>query len=52
MVYIKAIKNNQEWYATYSGMTKELIFKLISDLGCTNIQEISQDEFNKAKKEV
>lgn len=45
-IYIKSVRYGSDAYSSYTGMSLEIIQGLLSDLGCTNVQEVTKEEFD------
>lgn len=45
--YVKGLKNKGPHYACYTGMSLEIVNTLLKNLGCTRIQFITKDEYDK-----
>ena len=44
--YIHSIRNGKDFYSSYQGMSQEVIINLLTELECTNIQFITEVEYN------
>jgi len=48
MVFAKYLRNGATTYSSHQGMDEDTVVRLLTELGCTDIVMISQDEYNQA----
>lgn len=44
-LFMKATRNGNDYLCSYKGMDQSTVTALATDLGCTNIQFVAEDEF-------
>ena len=45
IIYIKSTRDARDFYTSYTGLSEEVARALLTDLGCTNISMITEQEF-------
>lgn len=45
MLYFKSTMNSSDYYSRHDGMTRDIVLAILADLGCTSIQEITEEQF-------
>lgn len=48
-LFVKCQRNGSDWYASYQGHDQETVTRLLTELGATNIQFITEDEWTAAQ---
>lgn len=51
MLYIKSTRDGRDTYSMHGGMSEDTVRTLLTALGCSNIQVITQEEFAAAQGE-
>lgn len=44
-LFIKSKRNGQDFIVSYDGQTLETVMELQSSLGCTDIEQITEEQF-------
>lgn len=50
-LFMKSIRDGVTQYSSHEGMTEDTVLDLLTNLGCTDIQSVSQEEFNSIQGE-
>jgi len=50
VLYIKSVKNGELIHTSHEGMEQSIIAALLEDMGHTNIEVVSKEEFDGVKR--
>lgn len=49
VLFIRSTRNAEPVYSSYDGMSEEMVRSLMADLGHTDIELLSEEDFNNSK---
>lgn len=50
-IFVRCTRNSSPWYVSYQGQSQETITTLLTDLGASDIEFISESEYQSAIEE-